>query len=1808
MRQNSLINIAAIISVLWFALSGLYSFGQNVQRQNNTVDKSRRLDVKVDPTTLAMNFEIPLGAYPGRAGNSVPQSLRYNSKVWKMEYGGYYRGGSCCAPSFTANPQGLPDENNYSWVNVTFADGGFGGWSVNSVFAGYGMYDARPTYDGFGYPADINDNPDADYFVDRQRVILPDGSTHELRRDDTVRADPLSTPSYPLTYYSVDSSGLKLVRTSATNATLYLPNGSRYVWTSSGTEFIDANGNKTVLGSTITDTLGRQITPLFLSGSVGDQTYALPGVGTATRTHTLRWRLMKNTSTGESVLSNPSQSLKTLGDHYSTGAAPQVDPLFGSSGASRVTPPSTFNPVLLGEVEMPDGGKYQFRYNIYGEIDKIIYPTGAYERFEYAQIDNIDPLNDPYAQTNRGVIKRWVSENGTGSDEILMQYSADSGTQYWTRVTNPDGSYVDRIIQKGRGPAELLYGFDLASTGMILEERVYNTAGQMISRTLNSYVTQGSQGGHSSATRDARLEKTVSIVIEPSQSDALMSMRTLEYDSHTDHNFFAHLNVKRMKEYGFVTVARTTAQNVSNPISTFAAYFNSQTPVKVSETDYSYDDNYKARGILGRVVETRIVNPSNPTDVWAKSQFVYDEATYFDNNYTATNWENPNSSLRGNVTTTRTWNTNTSTWIESHTMFDNFGNVRKVWETSGDTTRFVETEYSSSNYAYPIKTKAPAPDPGGVYGTNEGSEITRVFDSNTGLITSVTDARNQTATTEYDVLLRPIRITPPYGGAISETIYNDTPGNSWVKSRQQIDATNWSESTTYFDRLGRAKKSVHEDSQGDVVAEVRYDQYGRVEKTSNPYRIDASGNPTETIYWSKVRYDESNRVVETYAPAPDGQTGNSLGTVQFGISSLTDLVGTYTVALDASGRKSRAITGTYGLMRVDEATAKSGTVDQDLGSLSNPSQPTSYTYNTKGELTKITQGSQNRFFMYDSFGRLIRIRQPEQTPNAHLATSGNPENNSWTAGYTYDVFGNVVNVTDAKNITITNYYDKASRTTKRTYSDGTPQVEYFYDGKGLPSAPQFSKGSLTKVTSSVSEDRFTEFDNHGRLLASQQITDGQTYGFGYKYNLSGGLTEQTYPSGRIVRSFLDADGGLSAVTSKAGNGMTKRVISDFDYTASGSVKKVKLGNGLWETSQVSHLNQLTQIGLGTTHTNNSIFKIDYEYGELNSDGTTVDTAKNIGNIAKTTTTIPTTSFVQTFKYDEINRLTEAVEKTGSTQNWKQTFGYDRYGNRTSRYQIVGSTVLAINNITQPTIDQANNRFTTGQGYIYDYSGNLIQDAEGRSFTFNGDDKQTEVRNTATSAVVGQYAYDGSGARVKKYIPSTGETTIFVYDAGGALAAEYSTVAPPPTPTTSYLTTDHLGSPRVITDKAGAVTARRDFMPFGEDLSAGVGPRTESLKYSYTGSDNIRKRFTGYEKDDETGLDFAQARMYQNKHGRFTAVDPLLASASPGDPQSFNRYIYTGNDPINRTDPSGLTWCRNADGHTQWQGKVGSKCSSGYDPIDGQTRPLRRGTVNATNGVAKAGDEVRFNRNGTATIVTSAASAPSAAAKVRADEAAASTSPASDISAHSIVPSPMMPAPPCHPDIPCDTSMEPPQSLDTSQNGDLTAVARIKDLADIISFVPGANIAGVAIKTVILVNQGEGREALGELPNFLPGLKLLRRADKVLDIVKTGGRLGGSATRNQISEIASKLEARGYTITGGGQRGLKEEYLRPLLGGRRGGSYVDITATHPKYGTLRINTVSTLKNGTTATALERRNAARIRKQIGSREHLLLIPKR
>ncbi|MBF2020137.1 MAG: RHS repeat-associated core domain-containing protein, partial [Hydrococcus sp. C42_A2020_068] len=135
-----------------------------------------------------------------------------------------------------------------------------------------------------------------------------------------------------------------------------------------------------------------------------------------------------------------------------------------------------------------------------------------------------------------------------------------------------------------------------------------------------------------------------------------------------------------------------------------------------------------------------------------------------------------------------------------------------------------------------------------------------------------------------------------------------------------------------------------------------------------------------------------------------------------------------------------------------------------------------------------------------------------------------------------------------------------------------------------------------------------------------------------------------------------------------------------------------------------------------------------------------------------------------------------------------------------------------------------------------------------------------------------------------------------------------------------------------------VTSRKDFSAFGEET---ITPqRTQGLGYV---PPNIRQDYTGYQKDDESGLEFAQARYYNPMHGRFTSVDPLTASATIRNPQTFNRYAYALNSPYKFTDPLGLipsstgacgTWCPGGD-----SGSFGS--GGGHQDISGNFLPKQQ---------------------------------------------------------------------------------------------------------------------------------------------------------------------------------------------------------------------------------------------------------------------------
>jgi RHS repeat-associated protein len=109
----------------------------------------------------------------------------------------------------------------------------------------------------------------------------------------------------------------------------------------------------------------------------------------------------------------------------------------------------------------------------------------------------------------------------------------------------------------------------------------------------------------------------------------------------------------------------------------------------------------------------------------------------------------------------------------------------------------------------------------------------------------------------------------------------------------------------------------------------------------------------------------------------------------------------------------------------------------------------------------------------------------------------------------------------------------------------------------------------------------------------------------------------------------------------------------------------------------------------------------------------------------------------------------------------------------------------------------------------------------------------------------------------------------------------------------YRTSDKLGSAVLIINASGLVIESNRTLPYGEAWLAENTPSTND------------KKFTSYQRDQESGMDYAEARYYANAAGRFNSPDKgrmLLVI-----PSSLNRYAYAGLDPINITDQTGNEW-------------------------------------------------------------------------------------------------------------------------------------------------------------------------------------------------------------------------------------------------------------------------------------------------------------
>jgi RHS repeat-associated protein len=539
-----------------------------------------------------------------------------------------------------------------------------------------------------------------------------------------------------------------------------------------------------------------------------------------------------------------------------------------------------------------------------------------------------------------------------------------------------------------------------------------------------------------------------------------------------------------------------------------------------------------------------------------------------------------------------------------------------------------------------------------------------------------------------------------------------------------------------------------------------------------------------------------------------------------------------------------------------------------------------------------------RRFTYDSLSRLL--------------TTANPE--SGTISYFYDTNGNLLqkvspspNQTGSAQHTVSYCYDALNRVNGKAYSwqncqsgqlpQGTAVVSYTYD-QGANGVGRLTGLADQAGAASYSHDAIGRISSESRTINS--IPNNISKNMSYTYNLDGSINTVTYPSTAVITYAPDSAGRAKSAIDIANsiNYVTSATYGPHNALTSFVSGQNAGFNGITNTTVYDVRLQpcrMTASKLGSAPTN-----CDNSFGELLDLRYKYDLwIGDNGNVTQITNYRDQTRN-QAFTYDPLNRLASAQSLGtdcnatvlgGKAKFWGNSYSYDAWGNLLTKIP----TKCSAENLN----GTVNFRNQLQGGYTYDAAGNMMHDA-----TTNLD-YAYDLENRVATAGGFTYIYDADGNRVKKINGTTGTlywyTTLGIVaesDLAGNLQSEYiffdgQRVARKDLTgnAVSYYFSDHLKTASVITDSTGNIKAESDYYPWGGELQ-------------FINNDSNRYKFTGKERDAESGLDDFGARYYSSPLGRFVTPDPSAMVPRNLAPQELNLYEYAVDSPTRYIDPDG----------------------------------------------------------------------------------------------------------------------------------------------------------------------------------------------------------------------------------------------------------------------------------------------------------------
>ena len=816
--------------------------------------------------------------------------------------------------------------------------------------------------------------------------------------------------------------------------------------------------------------------------------------------------------------------------------------------------------------------------------------------------------------------------------------------------------------------------------------------------------------------------------------------------------------------------------------------------------------------------------------------------------------------------------------------YDDAGNITQIGVRK--TLTAAETVLKTSTYDYlgNLLTETDAIENTTTYQYNALGKVRRAVYPGDATI-----PQNE-ITCQYDVMGR-LKIQKDTKGAVDTYTYNNQ-GDILTHTQQAQDGSEAITTGSRYDKNGNVRYST--DANGNEkeyiynhqnkLISARQTVLGVSRETSFMY--DANGNKTAETDWrgntTTSIYDGLNRLIgqkDAYSHSIQKLEYNHNNVQEKAYDALNQTT-QYTY-----DKNNRLLTTTD-----SEGHTTSQTYDE-LGNIATKkdgrNNQTTYQYDEYNRLNKVTNAkNESTEYSYDLNGNLLTQKDAKGNITTYEynaankvskridqgGRTGTPGNYSYnpakTETSTYNADGTLSAKTDRNGKTINYTYDIHGRLLTQTI--GSETITYTYDGNGNQLTMTDSTGTTVRTYDELNRVTAKTVPNIGKSLYEYDIITGMEPGC-WEENT-------TDPKGNVTTKEYDRAGRLKAVTA---DGKT----TTYSYLDNGARESVVYSGGARE--------DYTYYADGLLHT----------LTNKKADGSVIDTYSYTYDAAHNQITKTDAKGTTSYTYDVLNRLETVTEPNGT----KTTYTYDKAGNRETETVKLGSnTALNTysyneqNRLMQITTKQ-NGTLATTTVYTYDNNGNqLTTTVNGTVTVTNNYDNRNQLIRTITGSITVENLYNGDGYRVEKRV--NGAITRYLYDydkvvlevdqSGSQKARNiYGTNLLMRTAdgTTYYYMYNGHADVTALLRPDGTIAATYYYDAFG-NITDTTGSASNSITYA------------GYQYDKETGLYYLNARMYDPKTARFLQEDTYLGDRN--DPLSLNLYTYCHNEPIMYTDPTG----------------------------------------------------------------------------------------------------------------------------------------------------------------------------------------------------------------------------------------------------------------------------------------------------------------